>query len=632
MKNSLKQLWRTPGKALLFFVLLAAVSFLGVFSVSMLSDTTSRIVAVEEQFTTLGTIDQPLISSEVVERKLGCYGENSIVKREYAPGVTMEELNFSRADYICPPENRPYFVANVPELNRSQEYRSTVTTYQIAEFTALTDSDEYGAAEAVVENVLYGTSSYEDKLEAGKELFICQCFSKETTPIKAGKRYVASLFQYSSCGVHSRPEYVVMTAPDCTQYAPDGERLFSEYFGEGSDHRFHSRVDEVTEGFWESKRGQNWKDLAEFRGSFNHLFYVAPTDSLELLPVFQKKQAYIGEGRAITEEEFESGAAVCLLPQEFAGRNLLKVGDKITLPLTYALYGVDSSSFTGQFYDFCPFDAEGGYYQPFFTQEYEIVGTYSCADRSVTYNAGELPEDMFLLPARSVTAGWENHIAAFGPMNRRQTTFQIKNGTVAEFDAALRGAVPAAGRLEISYNDNGYSEIMQSLQSAKLTALLLCITAALAGMAVVFLLLYFFIVKQKKRTAVERSLGMTKRQCRVSLISGVLLLALTATLLGGIGAGTVYRYADPIREEEPSYSREVSEVPAESGRTIFSTRYSPWAQGTRQEVATETAATPFWFSLTVPAALVILVLVLSLILIARNLKIEPIYLLSRKEE
>lgn len=49
-------------------------------------------------------------------------------------------------------------------------------------------------------------------------------------------------------------------------------------------------------------------------------------------------------------------------------------------------------------------------------------------------------------------------------------------------------------------------------------------------------LLYIFIAKESRRTAIERGLGMSKRQCYVSLVSGILVLALIGTALGsGLG-------------------------------------------------------------------------------------------------
>ncbi len=58
LKNSLKQLFRTPGKTVLFFLLTAACTLLLVFGSVMLTDTSRRISEVEESFTTIGMVEQ----------------------------------------------------------------------------------------------------------------------------------------------------------------------------------------------------------------------------------------------------------------------------------------------------------------------------------------------------------------------------------------------------------------------------------------------------------------------------------------------------------------------------------------------------------------------------------------------
>ena len=107
-------------------------------------------------------------------------------------------------------------------------------------------------------------------------------------------------------------------------------------------------------------------------------------------------------------------------------------------------------------------------------------------------------------------------------------SFQIPNGTIQQFDAALKEHIPEAGRLNIIYDDRGYSEIRKSLDNSRAMALLLL----LAG--IVALLLYFFVVKEKKRTAIERSLGMTKIQCRVSLLAGLIILTVFSACAGSV--------------------------------------------------------------------------------------------------
>ena len=65
---------------------------------------------------------------------------------------------------------------------------------------------------------------------------------------------------------------------------------------------------------------------------------VQPTDGTKLLMYFYNGEAQITEGRDITEEEYEDGAKVCLIPEMLAMRLGKKVGDTLTLPLYYADY------------------------------------------------------------------------------------------------------------------------------------------------------------------------------------------------------------------------------------------------------------------------------------------------------
>ncbi len=74
------------------------------------------------------------------------------------------------------------------------------------------------------------------------------------------------------------------------------------------------------------------------------------------------------------------------------------------------------------------------------------------------------------IPKNSVQASDENNIAGFNYFDVKTVTFQIENGTIDDFDAALRAAVPQTEDLIITYNDNGYTEIMESLQSTRAAA------------------------------------------------------------------------------------------------------------------------------------------------------------------
>lgn len=167
-----------------------------------------------------------------------------------------------------------------------------------------------------------------------------------------------------------------------------------------------------------------------------------------------------------------------------------------------------------------------------------------------------------------------------------------------------------------------------------------------AAAAVVALLMYFFVSKEKKRTAVERSLGLTKRQCRVSLLAGIMLMTLVGTAVGsGIGYmllqepaeaqtaenGETEATSDPAPQAEESAELTEEESPADS--FDFLTTYSLWAPPALENVLPEIEAEPLqvWLYFGVPMLLCLAVLALGMAFVGRNLKVEPIYLLSVKE-
>jgi len=152
--------------------------------------------------------------------------------------------------------------------------------------------------------------------------------------------------------------------------------------------------------------------------------------------------------------------------------------------------------------------------------------------------------------------------------------------------------------------------------------MLLCGVGAAASAAVILLLLYFFIAKERRRTAIERGLGMTKRQCYISLVSGILVLALIGTVLGS-GLGILL----------------IGQADLESSNTddtgmysVYSTRYSDWTNKWNQVTQipeTEVTQLPLLsLSCAIPLVLLVFIFVLSVIMVKWNLRIEPIQLLG----
>ena len=661
MKNSLKQLLRTPMKALLFFLLLTAGTALLTVGVCLFVQTSERIAKVENEFTTIATVEQKPVSTYVEEGYNDCLGAYGNGLPVYEKIIPFEVLDFPDAGYIGEPENRPVYMTSWLGLG-ALDNRNIVHQEYIAVFTPLEDSDGSGPVSAEVLRVHFSDVVFQDilppppdNLQIGDVIPVCQHFSPIPMKLEKGKVYLASLV-WQSCSRHSDEffdgEFVVYQQPYSTQYSKAGLLLTGDNVPstphlsqEGEVEVLHSGPTQNFPSFHDPNLGlielaidpedpsdqmlpdeSGWFDWINCTRLQYRLTPVVPTNDLELLPSFHSGTAKIARGRAITEEEFETGAKVCLIPDYIAYYlpQLYFVGKEISLPLYCSLYNFEtgnqnystiSSYRTTNFQRrYSLLNVEGSAYSPFSNDTYTVIGTYSMEMDYQASGDAELMLDCVVIPAKSVTASDENNIAYYGPMNAKTTSFRIPNGTIEEFDKKLHEAVPKAAELDITYYDNGYTKIMGDLNRARSTAALLLFAGAGATVSVIVLLLYFFVVKQKKRTAVERSLGMTKRQCRVSLLSGLLILALLAVCAGTALGGVALLDNESGKAEE----------------STFITDLSDWKDVTVQ-VEGETTVPPMLF-LVVPASVWLLTLVLGLLLLQQSLRIDPIYLLSGKIE
>lgn len=630
---SIKQLLRQPWKALLFFLLMAASTALVVTGAALTIESNQRIQIVEDTYSTIGYIEQAPISTETTVAPNPCFGTDRITDTDYGGYIHPEDLDFPGANYVMEPEQRPYYVFYEPKF---KDFGADGYNH-VVEFTPMESvGPEDGAVEVEITRVLFSTDSgagngavtiSDVALNEGDQITVCQCMDTTRYPMEAGEKYVAELFLYTWCDKHQANEYVAYSRPYSGRTDREGSYIGKENFPDDIDwdrsSPGYSQIAHITgDDFYEKGNvGYNYLQWAKYQEMSSHYFSAIATNSLELLPSWHEEKITLREGREIAPEEFESGAAVCMISKEFAGTNGLKVGDKVNMPFLCARYS-DQSWIGGRPYGTSPLDADGEFYEPFFEQEYEIVGLTECSTR---YEI-EAGPDVFIIPARSVTVGHEDRIVYYQPMTRYTASFQIPNGSIQRFDTAFKERVPGAERLNITYDDRGYSEIMKSLNNSRAMALLLLLAGVMAALSIVALLLYFFVAKEKKRTAIERSLGMTKGQCRVSLLSALMILTVLSAAVGSAGGALAL---DKVREPQPA----AATAEERDEQYTYDTRYTTWAAG--RELAEEAdiqVAAPVYVNYAVPLGLSLLVLALALLLTAVSFRTDPIYLLSTREE
>lgn len=112
VRNSLRQMRRTPLRtAVFFFLILAATAMLAV-GINLWNINRESIRELEQGFTTIGTVEQRRETSSyeaVWDAQEKDYTYRA--QQDYGRWVSTEELDFEGADYIIKPERRVFFGA-----------------------------------------------------------------------------------------------------------------------------------------------------------------------------------------------------------------------------------------------------------------------------------------------------------------------------------------------------------------------------------------------------------------------------------------------------------------------------------------------------------------------------------------
>lgn len=112
---------------------------------------------------------------------------------------------------------------------------------------------------------------------------------------------------------------------------------------------------------------------------------------------------------------------------------------------------------------------------------------------------------------------------------------------------------------------------------------------------------------------------------------------LLATMVGAAGGaaaiGSLHKQDTAAVTEDAAEGAEETEDTNLASAEDYNPKYSLWIRSkTAQQELSQDFRAPAYLYALIPLALVVLVLGLSLVMVDRNLKIEPIYLLSTKQE
>jgi len=620
--KSIKQMLRTPLTTALFVVLFAVSAFFVCTGAVIWARNNAVTREYESTFVTIGTIKQSASSFELTER-WDAFDE--IYRRRSYPSydtiTSPEVLDFKDAGYILKPEKRPFYGAWCPDYQLLPNENPNIGMYMhyIVEATPQEDFLPNYPHEMLIKRVLTewtGELSLGAVLREGGTFLYCDHYNDNPQPLYAGKIYLIYLYPK---GVHNiatlakggQIEYTPRSVVFSTQYLPDGTPIPEEITT--------TDIVELYDGFYETQEGKHWLTLADNVYKVFRTLPVIPTNGTHLLLPFYNGGASIEIGEDITAGEYAAGERVCLVSNEFANFNGLSVGDSVRLPLYFAdyknaandvLYGLDIHlSGAGTLVSWNAgslMNAKGEPYQVFSDHDYVIKGIYINAPNHES--EWGLGANAVIVPAASIQESDAENILAYGSMLDATTAFQIPNGTIEEY--TKKWAAQGVDNLEFTFRDRGYTQLKRGLDNMKRISLLFLIIGAAMSLTLAVFFCHLFISRNKLRTAIERMLGYSRKQCVVSLLAGFLLAAVLAITLGSaVGLFTESKITGTLATQE-----------------YYDTSFTQGALKDSVDIS-DISASPA-FAPLVGLALFAVIALISLVFIRRNINEEPLVILG----
>ena len=302
----------------------------------------------------------------------------------------------------------------------------------------------------------------------------------------------------------------------------------------------------------------------------SHSFGVMTTNDFSGIPAFNLGNVYMKEGRAITDEEFASGAKVCILNRELATLQNWKVGQKINFDFYEYDYFTNATSKNSVLAPRYLFTSPDHFFD---SGEYEVVGIYDVrpmtGSSTISEAAISVPWNTIYIPEKSL----ENAPAEEDrPVTGALLTIWLENGKIEPFiermnELGITGAKQGDYEARFTFYDQGYSRIQPSLEALSGTAELLLILSSSLLVIAALLLAFFYAQSQKQSIGTMRLLGCSKARAFAAVMLSALIIAVTGALIGAaIGhaltasvGGSIMANANQTPEEFLAFSAYLAE-------------------------------------------------------------------------
>ncbi|MDW7657932.1 MAG: hypothetical protein SCM11_12250, partial [Bacillota bacterium] len=259
-------------------------------------------------------------------------------------------------------------------------------------------------------------------------------------------------------------------------------------------------------GYLDSDKGRFWRDLAVAYNIMDNSLPVTSTSCIEAAEPFFMKETYLTDGRLFQPQEYENGSEVCLISDRLAGLLSITIGDSVRLQLHYSPSGDPDQSYRiGQ-------AADGGFAKE---ADFRIVGTFKDTEDQ---------QFQIYIPQ----ADW----IVQDPPSYQLARLIVRNGHADRYQADI--APDLLPSMHLTVFDQEYGEAIKPILALRAMALRLTLLTLAAGLAILILFIHLSISRQQEAVRIMLDLGSGLKRTYAYLFWTCSLIAVMAALTGSL--------------------------------------------------------------------------------------------------
>ena len=469
IRNSLLSLVRTKGKALLFTLLIFALTLMLSLGVSVWASIRQFLDDADDFYTTIGLV-------EYVGQN---YPQEGVSDPEMAADLADLDLSGIENDpaaLLWDPSAR-YF--GYVEGFKRDDKTSERSTPALVVVSRVTYNESYNGYTAVVAKTLYSSLIEDDSM----------------------------VLLASSYGAFEENHFYVVSGAAHMNRTPYVNLAPSEFYNEAAA-ASGIEIPMVLDITVETDEGISYDLPAAYTSAGkslevgNNYILVNSTDNLMALYSFHQEELYLIDGREFTDEEYQNGDRVVIVPEIMALRLDKTIGD--TIPIQFI-----EPDTTGE----SPYYWAGNGFRN--EADFKIVG--------ITNTVIGKEWQVFVPKAAGVPA-------AVNPIGYTVGQVVVRNSEAGEF--AARADQLMEGRFILTIYDQGYADVAVPFITILNIAKILTVIVAVVELAVLIFFGYLFVYRQRETGETLLMLGAGKPWVSGYFLLSAGVIALIATLIG----------------------------------------------------------------------------------------------------